>query len=155
MNRLRDVVTLLALATLMAGVWLRLPPLSGPIWGAALVEAYCLVSGTPSTIMGFDGVTLAAIILSRPLMWLFIGYAVAVAVGCDRRAILVSLFVLAGLSIVCVVARQTAGPFLLGFTDVSLTGGPALTLLGGIVFVLPGVYCAVERLVSARASAAS
>ena len=79
--------------------------------------------------MGVDGVTLAAVILSRPLMWLFIGYAVAVAVGCDRRTILVSLFVLAGLSIVCVVARQTAGPFLLGFTNVSLTGGLALTFL--------------------------
>lgn len=105
MNRQRDVVILLALATLMVGVWLRLPSLSGSIWGATLVEANSLVSGAPNTIMGVDGVTLAAVILSRPLMWLFIGYAVAVAVGCDRRAILVSLFVLAGLSIVCVVAR--------------------------------------------------
>ena len=155
MNRLRDVVILLALATLMAGVWLRLPSLTGPVWGYALVEAHSLVSGAPNTIMGIDGVTLAAVILSRPLMWLFLGYAVAVVVGCDHRAIRVSLFVLAGLSLVCVVARQAAGPFLLGFTDVSLTGGPALTLLGGIVFVLPGVYCAVERQVSARASAAS
>lgn len=150
MRRTGTVAILLVLAALSAVIWLRLPSLTGPVWGYALVEAYCLVSGTPSTIMGIDGVTLAAIILPRPLMWLFIGYAVAVAVGCDRRAILVSLFVLAGLSIVCVVARQTAGPFLLGFTDVSLTGGPALTLLGGIVFALPGLTCIVAHFIFER-----
>ena len=150
MRRTGTVAILLVLAVLSAVIWLRLPSLTGPVWGYALVEAYCLVSDTPSTIMGIDGVTLAAIILSRPLMWLFIGYAVAVAVGCDRRAILVSLFVLAGLSIVCVVARQTAGPFLLGFTDVSLTGGPALTLLGGIVFSLPGLTCIVAHFIFER-----
>ncbi|WP_301830052.1 hypothetical protein [uncultured Parolsenella sp.] len=150
MRRTGTVAILLVLAVLSAVIWLRLPSLTGPVWGYALVEAYCLVSGTPSTIMGIDGVTLAAIILSRPLMWLFIGYAVAVAVGCDRRAILVSLFVLAGLSIVCVVARQTAGPFLLGFTDVSLTGGPALTSLGGIVFSLPGLTCIVAHFIFER-----
>lgn len=150
MRRTGTVAILLVLAVLSAVIWLRLPSLTGPVWGYALVEAYCLVSGTPSTIMGIDGVTLAAIILPRPLMWLFIGYAVAVAVGCDRRALLVSLFVLAGLSIVCVVARQTAGPFLLGFTDVSLTGGPALTLLGGIVFALPGLTCIVAHFIFER-----
>lgn len=150
MRRTGTVAILLLLAVLSAVIWLRLPSLTGPVWGYALVEAYCLVSDTPSTIMGIDGVTLAAIILSRPLMWLFIGYAVAVAVGCDRRAILVSLFVLAGLSIVCVVARQTAGPFLLGFTDVSLTDGPALTLLGGIVFALPGLTCIVAHFIFER-----
>lgn len=150
MRRTGTVAILLVLAVLSAVIWLRLPSLTGPVWGYALVEAYCLVSGTPSTIMGIDGVTLAAIILSRPLMLLFIGYAVAVAVGCDRRAILVSLFVLAGLSTVCVIARQTAGPFLLGFTDVSLTGGPALTLLGGIVFALPGLTCIVARFIFER-----
>lgn len=150
MRRTGTVAILLVLAVLSAVIWLRLASLTGPVWGYALVEAYCLVSGTPSTIMGIDGMTLAAIILSRPLMWLFIGYAVAVAVGCDRRAILVSLFVLAGLSIVCVVARQTAGPFLLGFTDVSLTGGPALTLLGGIVFALPGLTCIVAHFIFER-----
>lgn len=150
MRRTGIVAILLVLAVLSAVIWLRLPSLTGPVWGYALVEAYCLVSGTPSTIMGIDGVTLAAIILPRPLMWLFIGYAVAAAVGCDRRAILVSLFVLAGLSIVCVVARQTAGPFLLGFTDVSLTGGPALTLLGGIVFALPGLTCIVAHFIFER-----
>lgn len=149
MRRPRLAAILFVLALLAAFVWRRLPSL-GPVWGAALVEAYCLVSGTPNTIMGIDGVTLAAIILSRPLMWLFIGYAVAVAVGCDRRAILVSLFVLAGLSIVCVVARQTAGPFLLGFTDVSLTGGPALSLLGGIVFALPRITCIVAHFIFER-----
>ena len=150
MRRTGTVAILLVLAVLSAVIWLRLPSLTGPVWGYALVEAYCLVSGTPSTIMGIDGVTLAAIILSRPLMWLFIGYAVAVAVGCDRRAIRVSLFVLAGLSIVCVVARQTAGPFLLGFTDVSLPGGPALTLLGGIAFVLPGLICVATHFIFER-----
>lgn len=150
MRRTGTVAILLVLVVLSAVIWLRLPSLTGSVWGYALVEAYCLVSGTPSTIMGIDGVTLAAIILSRPLMWLFIGYAVAVAVGCDRRAILVSLFVLAGLSIVCVVARQTAGPFLLRFTDVSLTGGPALTLLGGIVFALPGLTCIVAHFIFER-----
>lgn len=150
MRRAGTVAILLVLAVLSAVIWLRLPSLTGPVWGYALVEAYCLVSGTPSTIVGIDGVTLAVIILPRPLMWLFIGYAVAVAVGCDRRAILVSLFVLAGLSIVCVVARQTAGPFLLGFTDVSLTGGPALTLLGGIVFALPGLTCIVAHFIFER-----
>lgn len=150
MRRTRTVAILLVLAVLSAVIWLRLPSLPGPVWGYALVEAYCLVSGTPNTIMGIDGVTLAAIILSRPLMWLFISYAVAVAVGCDRRAILVSLFVLAGLSIVCVVAHQTAGPFLLGFTDVSLTGGPALSLLGGIVFALPGLTCIVAHFIFER-----
>ena len=150
MRRTGTVAILFVLALLAAFVWLRLPSLPGPVWGYGLVEAYCLVSGTPSTIMGIDGVTLAAFILSRPLMWLFIGYAVAVAVGCDRRAILVSLFVLAGLSIVCVVARQTAGPFLLGFTDVSLTDGPALSLLGGIVFALPGLTCIVAHFIFER-----
>lgn len=150
MRRTGTVAILLVLAVLSAVIWLRLPSLPWPVWGYALVEAYCLVSGTPSTIMGIDGVTLAAIILSRPLMWLFIGYAAAMAVGCDRRAILVSLFVLAGLSIVCVVARQTAGPFLLGFTDVSLTGGPALALLGGIVFALPGLTCIVAHFIFER-----
>lgn len=150
MRRTGTVAILLVLAVLSAVIWLRLPSLTGPVWGYALVEAYCLFSGTPSTIMGIDGVTLAAIILSRSLMWLFIGYAVAVAVGCDRRAILALLFVLAGLSIVCVVARQTAGPFLLGFTDVSLTGGPALTLLGGIVFALPGLTCIVAHFIFER-----
>lgn len=150
MRRTGTVAILLVLAVLSAVIWLRLPSLPGPVWGYGLVEAYCLVSGTPSTIMGIDGVTLAAFILSRPLMWLFIGYAVAVAVGCDRRAILVSLFVLAGLSIVCVVARQTAGPFFLGFTDVSLTGGPALSLLGGIAFVLPGLICVATHFIFER-----
>ena len=97
--------------------------------------------------MGIDGVTLAAVILSRPLIWLFIGYAVAVAVGCGRRALFVSLLVLVGLLIACVVAHQTVGVALLGLTDISM--------LGGIAFVLPGVYCAIEHLVVARASAAS
>lgn len=150
MRRTGTVAILLVLAVLSAVIWLRLPSLPGPVWGYGLVKAYCLVSGTPSTIMGIDGVTLAAFILSRPLMWLFIGYAVAAVVGCDRRAILVSLFVLAGLSIVCVVARQTAGPFLLGFTDVSLTGGPALSLLGGIAFVLPGLICVATHFIFER-----
>lgn len=150
MRRTGTVAILLVLAVLSAVIWLRLPSLPGPVWGYALVEAYCLVSGTPNTIMGIDGVTLAAIILSRPLMWLFIGYAVAAVVGCGRRALLVSLFVLAGLSIVCVVARQTAGPFLLGFTDVSLTGGSALTLLGGIAFVLPGLICVATHFIFER-----
>lgn len=150
MNRLRDVVIPWALATLMAGVWLRLPPLLGPVWGAALVEAYSLVSGIPNTIMGIDGVTLAAVILSRPLMWLFLGYAVAASVGSGRRALFVSFLILVGLAIVCVAARQTAGSFLLGFTDVSLTGGPALTLLGGIVFVLPGLTCIVAHFIFER-----
>lgn len=149
MRRPRLAAILFVLALLAAFVWLRLPSL-GPVWGAALVEAYSLITGVPNTITGVNEATLAAIILSRPLMWLFIGYAVAVAVGCDRRAILVSLFVLAGLSIVCVVARQTAGPFLLGFTDVSLTGGPALTLLGGIVFALPGLTCIVAHFIFER-----
>lgn len=150
MRRPRLAAILFVLALLAAFVWLRLPSLPGPVWGYALVEAYCLVSGTPSTIMGIDGVTLAAIILSRPLMWLFIGYAVAVAVGCDRRAIIVSLFVLAGLSIVCVVANQTAGSFLLGFTDISLRGGAALSLLGGIAFVLPGLICVATHFIFER-----
>lgn len=149
MRRPRLAAILFVLALLAAFVWRRLPSL-GPVWGAALVEAYCLVSGTPNTIMGIDGVTLAAIILSRPLMWLFIGYAVAVAVGCDRRAILVSLFVLVGLSIVCVVANQTAGSFLLGFTDISLRGGAALSLLGGIAFVLPGLICVATHFIFER-----
>lgn len=150
MRRTGTAAILLVLAVLSAVIWLRLPSLTGPVWGYALVEAYCLVSGTPNTIMGIDGVTLAAIILPRPLMWLFIGYAVAAVVGCGRRALLVSLFVLVGLSIVCVVARQTAGPFLLGFTDVSLTGGPALALLGGIVFALPGLTCIVAHFIFER-----
>ncbi len=119
----------------------------GPVWGAALVEAYSLVSGIPNTIMGIDGVTLAAVILSRPLMWLFLGYAVAASVGSGRRALFVSFLILVGLAIVCVAARQTVGVVLLGLTDISM--------LGGIAFVLPGVFCAVERLVAARASAAS
>ena len=131
----------------MAGVWLRLPSLPGPIWGAALVEAYSLVSGAPNTIVGIDGVTLAAVILSRPLMWLFLGYAAAAAVGCGRRALFVSFLVLVGLLIACVVARQTVGVALLGLTGISM--------LGGIAFVLPGFSCVVERLVVARASAAS
>lgn len=150
MRRTGTAAILLVLAVLSAVIWLRLPSLTGPVWGYALVEAYCLVSGTPNTIMGIDGVTLAAIILPRPLMWLFIGYAVAAVVGCGRRALLVSLFVLVGLSIVCVVARQTAGPFLLGFTDISLRGGAALSLLGGIVFALPGLTCIVAHFIFER-----
>ena len=138
MNRLRFTAVLLVLAVLAAITWLRLPSSTGPVWGYALVDAYYLVSGTPSTIMGIDGATLAAVILSRPLMWLFFGYAVAVAVGCGRRALLLSILVVAGLSIVCVAARQTAGLFLLGFTDISLQGGPVLTLLGRFAFVFPG-----------------
>lgn len=148
MRRTRVVAILLVLAVLAVGVWRWMP--SQPYWGLALVEAYGLVSGVPNTIMGVDGVTLAALILSRPLMWLFLGYAVAVAVGCGRRALLVSLFVLVGLSIVCVAARQTAGPFLLGFTDISLQGGPALTLLGGIAFVLPGALCVAAHIITRR-----
>lgn len=147
MNRLRDVVIPLALATLMAGVWLRLPSLPGPIWGAALVEAYSLVSGAPNTIMGIDGVTLAAVILSRPLMWLFLGYAVAAAVGCGRRALFVSFLILVGLAIVCVAARQTVGVVLLGLTDISM--------FGGIAFILPGVSCVVDCLIAARKPATS
>ena len=69
------------------------------------------------------------------------------AVGCGHRALFVSFLILVGLAIVCVAARQTIGVVLLGFTDISM--------LGGIVFVLPGVFCAVERFVAARASAAS
>lgn len=149
MRRPRLAAILFVLALLAAFVWRRLPSL-GPVWGAALVEAYGLITGVPNTITGVNEATLAAVILSRPLMWLLFGYTVAVAVGCDRRAILVSLFVLAGLSIVCVVARQTAGPFLLGFTDVSLTGGPALSLLGGIVFALPGLTCIVAHFIFER-----
>lgn len=150
MRRTGTVAILLVLAVLSAVIWLWLPSLPGPVWGYALVEAYCLVSGTPSTIMGIDGVTLAAFILSRPLMWLFIGYTVAAVVGCGRRALLVSLFVLVGLSIVCVVANQTAGSFLLGFTDISLRGGAALSLLGGIAFVLPGLICVATHLIFER-----
>ena len=86
MNRLRFTAVLLVLAVLAAITWLRLPSSTGPVWGYALVDAYYLVSGTPSTIMGIDGATLAAVILSRPLMWLFFGYAVAVAVvPCSSR----------------------------------------------------------------------
>ena len=80
MKRLGPVVALLALAVLAAFVWLRLPSL-GPVWGAALVEAHELIAGVPNTISGVDGATLAAVVLSRPLMWLFLGYAVAVAIG--------------------------------------------------------------------------
>lgn len=149
MRRPRLAAILFVLALLAAFVWRRLPSL-GPVWGAALVEAYGLITGVPNTITGVNEATLAAVILSRPLMWLLFGYTVAVAAGCDRRAILVSLFVLAGLSIVCVVAHQTAGPFLLGFTDVSLTGGPALSLLGGIVFALPGLTCIVAHFIFER-----
>ena len=144
MSRLRSVALLLVLALLAAGVWRWLP--SQPYWGYALMEAYCLVSDTPCTITGAGGAALAALILSRPLMWLFLGYAFAVAVGCGRRALLVSLLVLVGLAVVCVVARQTAGLFLLGFTDISLRGGAALSLLGGIAFALPGALCAAVRL---------
>lgn len=150
MRRTGTVAILLVLAVLSAVIWLRLPSLTGPVWGYALVEAYCLVSGTPNTVMGIDGVTLAAIILSRPLMWLLFGYTVAAVVGCGRRALLVSLFVLVGLSIVCVVANQTAGSFLLGFTDISLRGGAALTLLGGIAFVLPGLICVATHFIFER-----
>ena len=145
MRRLGIIAILLALALLATGIWLRLP--SRPDWGYALVDAYNLAHGSPSFVMGIDGVTLAAVILSRPLMWLFLGYAVAAAVGCGHRALFVSLLVLVGLLIACVAARQAVGVVLLGFTDISM--------LGGIAFVLPGVFCAVERLVAARASTAS
>lgn len=149
MRRTGVAAFLFALALLAALVWLRLP-LLGPVWGAALVEAYGLITGVPNTITGVDGATLAAVILSRPLMWLLLGYAVAVAVGCGRRALLASLLVLVCLSIVCIVVPQTAGSFLLGFTDVSLTGGKALTLLGGIAFVLPGLICTATHLIFER-----
>ena len=76
-------------------------------------------------------------------MWLFLGYAVAVAIGPGRRALLVSLFALVGLAAVCIVAPQTAGLFLLGFTDLSMQLGVPFVLLGGIAFVLPGVLCAI------------
>lgn len=149
MRRTGTVAILLVLAVLSAVIWLRLPSL-GPVWGAALVEAYGLITGVPSTITGVNEATLAAVILSRPLMWLLFGYTVAAVVGCGRRALLVSLFVLVGLSIVCIVANQTAGSFLLGFTDISLRGGAALTLLGGIVFALPGLTCIVAHFIFER-----
>lgn len=149
MRRPRLAAILFVLALLAAFVWRRLPSL-GPVWGAALVEAYGLITGVPNTIMGVNEATLAAVILSRPLMWLLFGYTVAAVVGCGRRALLVSLFVLVGLSIVCVVANQTAGSFLLGFTDISLRGGAALSLLGGIVFALPGLTCIVAHFIFER-----
>lgn len=145
MKRLGPVVALLALAALAAFVWLRLPSL-GPVWGAALVEAYELITGVPNTIQGVDGTTLAAVILSRPLMWLFLGYAVAAAIGPGRRALLVSLLALVGLAAVCIVVPQTAGLFLLGFTDLSMQWGVPFVLLGGIAFVLPGLTCAAVHL---------
>ena len=148
MRRPRLAAILFVLALLAAFVWRRLPSL-GPVWGAALVEAYGLITGVPNTITGVSEATLAAVILSRPLMWLLFGYTVAAVVGC-RRALLVSLFVLVGLSIVCVVANQTAGSFLLGFTDISLRGGAALSLLGGIVFALPGLTCIVAHFIFER-----
>ena len=142
MKRLGLVVALLALAALAALAWLRLPSL-GPVWGAALVEAHELITGVPNTIEGVDGATVVAVVLSRPLMWLFLGYAVATAIGPGRRALLVSLFALVGLAAVCIVAPQTAGLFLLGFTDLSMQWGVPFVLLGGIAFVLPGVLCAI------------
>lgn len=149
MRRTGVAAFLFALALLAALVWLRLPSL-GPVWGAALVEAYGLITGVPNTISGVDGATVAAVILSRPLMWLFLGYAVAAAFSFGRRALLASLLVLVCLSIVCVAAHQTAGPFLLGFTDISLQGGKALTLLGGITFALPGLTCTVAHYIFER-----
>ena len=142
MKRLGPVVALLALAALAALAWLRLPSL-GPVWGAALVEAYELITGVPNTISGVDGATVAAVILSRPLMWLFLGYAVAVVIGPGRRALVISLFALVGLAAVCIVAPQAAGLFLLGFTDLSMQWGVPFVLQGGIAFVLPGVLCAI------------
>ena len=149
MKRLGPVVALLALAALAALVWLRLPSL-GPVWGAALVEAYGLITGVPNTISGVDGATLAAVILSRPLMWLLLGYAVAAAFSFGRRALLVSLLALVGLAAVCIVAPQTAGLFLLGFTDLSMQWGVPFVLLGGIAFVLPGLTCAAVHLLFER-----
>ena len=149
MKRLGPVVALLALAALAALAWLRLPSL-GPVWGAALVEAYELITGVPNTISRVDGATVAAVILSRPLMWLFLGYAVATAIGPGRRALLVSLLALVGLAAVCIVAPQTAGLFLLGFTDLSMQWGVPFVLLGGIAFVLPGLTCAAVHLLFER-----
>lgn len=145
MRRLGVIAVLLALALLATGIWLRLP--SRPDWGYALVDAYNLAYGSSSFVMGIDGVTLAAVILSRPLMWLFLGYAVAAAVGCGHRALFVSLLVLVGLLIACVAARQTVGVVLLGLTDISM--------FGGIVFVLPGISCVVDCLIAARKPATS
>lgn len=145
MRRLGVIAVLLALTLLATGIWLRLPSRSD--WGYVLVDAYNLARGSSSFVMGIDGVTLAAVILSRPLMWLFLGYAVAASVGCGRRALFVSFLILVGLAIVCVIARQTVGVVLLGLTDISM--------LGGIAFVLPGVSCVVDRLVAARKPATS
>ena len=75
---------------------------------------------------------------------------VAVAIGPGRRALLISLFVLVGLAAVCIAVPQTAGLFLLGFTDLSMQWGVPFVKLGGIAFVLPGLTCAADHLLFER-----
>lgn len=147
MRRPRLVALLLVLALLVAGLWRLWLPSSSPGYGYALVAAYQLVGGTPNTVMGVDGITLAVVILSRPLMWLFLGYAVAVAIGSGYLALSISLLVFVGLATVCAVAPRTAGLTLLGLTDVSM--------LGGIAFVLPGLFCVAAHFIAAKVLAAS
>lgn len=145
MGRSRLAAILLALAALAAGAWLWVS--TQPGYGYALVQSYCLVAGASATVSGSDGATLTILILSRPLMWLFLGYAVGASVDCGRRALAISFCVLTGLAVACVVAPQTAGPSLLGLADASM--------LGGVAFVLPGALCAAAHLVTARMSAES
>ena len=83
-------------------------------------------------------------------MWLLLGYAVAAAFSFGRRALLVSLLALVGLAAVCIAAPQTAGLFLLGFTDLSMQWGVPFVLLGGIAFALPGLTCAAVHLLFER-----
>lgn len=127
---------LLVLAALSAGAWLWLS--SQPGFGYALVQAYGLVAGTPTTVSGSDGITLALLVLSRPLMWLLLGYAIAAAVVPRWRIFSpVSLVVLMILLVASIAMQQTIGVALLGLSD--------STLLGGIAFVLPGVLSIVGR----------
>lgn len=127
---------LLVLAALSAGAWLWLS--SQPGFGYALVQAYGLVAGTPTTVSGSDGITLALLVLSRPLMWLLLGYAIAAAVVPRWRTFSpVSLVVLMVLLVASIAMQQTIGVALLGLSD--------STLLGGIAFVLPGVLSIVGQ----------
>lgn len=125
-------IILLVFAGLAMGAWVV--AVSQPGFGYELVYAYGVVTGTPSSVQG-DGVSLAVMIASRPLAWLFLGAAVTLLAAPPRRAA-VPLGIAAAIVLAVILTLVFLAPQPVGITLLGL--GSALPV-GGLAFVLPGM----------------
>lgn len=125
-------IILLVLAVLAMGAWVIAS--SQPGFGYELVGAYDLVAGASSSVQG-DGTSLAVMIASRPLAWLFLGAAVTLLATPPRSAV-APLGLAAAIVLVIILALVFLAPQPMG---VSLLGLDSALPVGGLVFALPGI----------------